>query len=153
MAVVLAAGIPALIAALTFAVGEVIKARGRRDEWIARVVGEFAAALDRVSVHQARPWWVRAYPSLHVYLDPASSAVELVAAVRRRDRKVALWFLRSTNDLVESDRFDRVRAASQLSARLRLWQADPKLMRREAAEHAPSETEAQGLTGTRRTEG
>ncbi|MGN6127342.1 MAG: hypothetical protein ACTHON_12295 [Humibacter sp.] len=104
----LAAGIPAMVAAGTFVAGEVLKARRARREEFANAVGELVEVLVRLLVIEDRPLIVWRWQVTGSIARVSAAATSFLAVVGKRDRVFAFWVVESTQSLVEGDRFSRV---------------------------------------------
>jgi hypothetical protein len=141
----LVAGIPAAVAAATFAVAEALKVRASRDERIESAVAELAAALGAVAAIEDLPRLVRRYRLTPAVVRISTASTTLLGVVRRRDRWFAYWVIWKSGVMIEGDQSSRVEVCAFLMAQLQVWRMSPHRER----EAACVELRANGYTGRR----
>ncbi|TFD86954.1 hypothetical protein E3T61_13855 [Cryobacterium lactosi] len=124
----IAAGIPALGAAVTYAAAEFVKSAHARRERVAQAVSRVQDALERVPVVEARPVIVRMYSRPDIEI--ASSAMRLFAVLPRKDKPMVFWLALQSDALARADRTERVRVAAATNSRLLFWHSDRRRARR-----------------------
>lgn len=141
----LVAGIPAAVAAATFAVGEALKIRASKDERIESAVAELAGALGAMAAIEDLPWLLRRYRLTPAVIRISTACTRLLGVVRRRDRWFAYWVIWKSDAMTEGDQATRVEVCAFLMAQLHVWRMSPKRER----EAARVELRADGHAGRR----
>jgi hypothetical protein len=125
---IIVAGIPAAVAAVTFAVAQTSLAGARIRASRTNAVLDLLEALESVTSHLVRPWIVRIHtmPDLKV----AYRAVRLVAYLPRRDRYLVDWLAKKCEELGVARGDDRAVIAAEMNGVMLVYLANPRRLRR-----------------------
>lgn len=123
----LAAGIPALVAAVTFVVGEILKTSRENADRRAVALARVFDALERVPIVETRPRIFRRWllPDIEI----VSAVTRLYDVLPRHDRHVILWLAAMGQELSLSGPDRRVVIAAEMQSRLIVWRKDPRKAR------------------------
>lgn len=129
-ATILAAGIPAFVAAATFLVAEVLRARAARAQRMDVALARYAGALQAVPLAESAQIGGRRKARIAVYIELASAATYLLSVSAKRDRSFAMWVLHESNRFTQMpNRDDRVRQSAALTAWIAVWKIKPDNVR------------------------
>lgn len=124
-----AAGIPATVAAGTFAATQMIVLVSSRTTRRTEALLSVLDALERVPRHLVKPWILRVYSAPDIEI--AMRATRLVAVLPRADRHFWVYLAAKAEELSRARGTARVEIAAVMSAQILLYLKSPKMVRRQ----------------------